>query len=920
MIDNYIQLVKDLMLFEHGQFYSVQTKQSYFSVKKDNKYVEVTIPEISKHFNGTQTISIQPIQYQTNLCKYGAIDFDTNNCTKEGLELLLKDVMKVATYASSLNLPHYIEFSGRKGFHIYFFVNKPVDAKIMRNFLRYICNSTGYHTDELYPNGDYISHTYYPKPLKLFYGIHQKTGYRSGFFDVKNIIFHGNSIDVSDTINILSNVKFMDQETLLKYQAPLEYKTYINAPLDWSKIPFHHPACISNLLKNGACYETDYNKNNLTLARYVADRSRYLPKMDEKYLYGLAALMAKNTLNHPTSKISLEEKLANMNSIINSNVWKNYKWKCSFVWTVKSQAKSCAFCPLNPKAYGVKDTNMLPLEDETATAVTEAPLLTANTLPVTSSIPQHSVLYKTACDDSLLSETCLLCLEFFEDKLLVYTSEAYLLDYTEISKIAHLLENRDILKISSNMIKVCNVLYLLGIDVFSYFDILLAYNLTHAGLGFTSKIDDVALFLTGLLPEGNLDTLGRLVYYMQHYTVFREELIEHIHEKGLIQCYSTELAHVKVSSEIESTGLLFDTERFYEIKKNLEQERDFLISKLRHFTLPYDDEHALLSWLKEQGYTYSDLDSKHLSQMNLPEVNLFIRYKKALYNLSRCSNNILSYIKPSGRLKTNVNQLGTVTGRVTTSEYSTVNIPKGGLRECFVSQPNYLLLDVDFSMQELVINADMCSEPLIIQAISNDVDIHSYVASLILDKDITLITSIERNLAKAFVYGFSYGVGEKRVQEDLRSTYGIIKSNEEIKELKSKFFSVFVKIKERLDYISKTYPSLKCLSSPSERKRFYKDSSQITFNTAVNNPIQMCAADIMKIAASNIYYYIKHQKYRAFFVNEVYDQLTLEVHKEDIEDVSFLVEQEMRKAARLFLHHIYMDVSSSICSRLSESK
>jgi DNA polymerase I-like protein with 3'-5' exonuclease and polymerase domains len=913
------------MLFDNGQFFSIQTKYNYFPVKTEHhQYVDVSTDDIIKHFNGSQTISLQPIQYGTNLCKYGAIDFDTNDFSEEGLNILLKQVKSVASVINTLQIPYYLEYSGRKGFHIYFFSDEAISSKSMRNFLRYICNSANYHTDEIYPNGDYISHTYYPKPLKLFYGVHQKTGFRSGFVSMNNIVFKDNRIQILDNFDILADICTIGHDVFLKYQLPLESKNYVNMALNWNTIPMHHPPCISTLLTQGACKDIDYNKNNLTLARYVADRKKANPLMDKEYLIFLATRMAKASINHPTSKITIEEKVSNMDSIINSLVWEDYRWKCSFIWNNKKLAKSCSFCPLNPKAYGVKEDSLISIDltDEVHCIPEHIPAEDIVT-SIASTPESFSVSYKTNMDDFILSakDVKIVSIEIYQDKLLLYTDELFMVEKTSLYYIKTILEDRAIIKISSNMIAVCNYLYFTDINIHSYFDITLAYNLLHAGIGFAKDIRHIFLETLGVAPvHERLEELYKISYYIADYTHIRKTLKKSLDSYGLIECYSTELAHVKVSSEIESTGLFFDTKRFHELKNKLKNDIAYITTKLAKFTIPYQDPKELLHWLKEKGYKYNDLRREHLRELDLIELKLLLRYNELSYIYNKFSDNILSYIKPSGRLSTKVNQLGTVTGRLTTSQYCTVNIPKGPLRECFISQDNYFLLDVDFKSQELVLLAQECHEELIIDAINNNDDIHKLVASIILEKNKSQITTDERNLGKAFVYSFSYGVGEERVLNDLKNKYNILKNESEIKELKNKFFSLFAKIKERLDHISKTYMNLEYISSTSGRKRFYKDSHSIKFNDAVNNPMQMLGVDILKIAASNIYFYNQEYRYRAFFVNEIYDQFTLEVHKDDIADVKILVVHEMRKAARLYLKDLYMDVSTVVCKRWSESK
>ena len=63
-----------------------------------------------------------------------------------------------------------------------------------------------------------------------------------------------------------------------------------------------------------------------------------------------------------------------------------------------------------------------------------------------------------------------------------------------------------------------------------------------------------------------------------------------------------------------------------------------------------------------------------------------------------------------------------------------------------------------------------------------------------------------------------------------------------------------------------------------------------------NYPIQAAAADLQLLAAQRIHARLLERKLPAFLVNFVHDKLVLEVRADRVEEVSFLVKDEMTEA------------------------
>ena len=68
---------------------------------------------------------------------------------------------------------------------------------------------------------------------------------------------------------------------------------------------------------------------------------------------------------------------------------------------------------------------------------------------------------------------------------------------------------------------------------------------------------------------------------------------------------------------------------------------------------------------------------------------------------------------------------------------------------------------------------------------------------------------------------------------------------------------------------------------------------------AMNSPIQGTAADIIKIAMNRVYQRLQREGLQSRLILQVHDELLIETREEELEQVSGILEEEMRKAASL---------------------
>ena len=67
----------------------------------------------------------------------------------------------------------------------------------------------------------------------------------------------------------------------------------------------------------------------------------------------------------------------------------------------------------------------------------------------------------------------------------------------------------------------------------------------------------------------------------------------------------------------------------------------------------------------------------------------------------------------------------------------------------------------------------------------------------------------------------------------------------------------------------------------------------------MNSPIQGTAADIIKIAMIRVNQRLKKEQFRSELILQIHDELLVEAHKDEIEQVSRIIVEEMQGAADL---------------------
>ncbi len=282
-----------------------------------------------------------------------------------------------------------------------------------------------------------------------------------------------------------------------------------------------------------------------------------------------------------------------------------------------------------------------------------------------------------------------------------------------------------------------------------------------------------------------------------------------------------------------------------------------------------------------------------------------LEYRQLTKLKSTYADGLFQVIAKDGRIHSTFNQTITATGRISSTEPNLQNIPVrmelGRLiRKVFVPEEGYVFLDADYSQIELRVLAHMSGDEKLIQAYTEAQDIHRLTASEVFHVPFDQVTDLQRRNAKAVNFGIVYGISSFGLSQDLSIT------RKEASEYIEKYFESYPRIKGFLDGLVEEGKEKGYVTTMFGRRRPIPELKSSNFmqrsfgeRVAMNSPIQGTAADIIKIAMNRVYRRLKEENLKSRLVLQVHDELLIETYKEEIEEVSAILREEMKGAAKL---------------------
>ncbi len=179
-------------------------------------------------------------------------------------------------------------------------------------------------------------------------------------------------------------------------------------------------------------------------------------------------------------------------------------------------------------------------------------------------------------------------------------------------------------------------------------------------------------------------------------------------------------------------------------------------------------------------------------------------------------------------------------------------------------------------------------------------DIHKKTASQVFHVPMDEVTPSIRNNAKAVNFGIVYGISDYGLSQDLNIT------RKEAKDFIDKYLDNYLGVKQFMKDIVIEGEKKGYVETLLNRRRYIPELKAKNFNVrsfgeriALNTPIQGSAADIIKVAMVKVYKALKEHNYKSRLILQVHDELIIEAHKDEVNEVKDLLKRIMEGSVSL---------------------
>jgi len=371
----------------------------------------------------------------------------------------------------------------------------------------------------------------------------------------------------------------------------------------------------------------------------------------------------------------------------------------------------------------------------------------------------------------------------------------------------------------------------------------------------------------------------------------------------LKEAKNVEYPFINVLIRMEQLGIKVDQERLIVLQKQLSEDlarlteeiytlsgTEFNIRSTQQLGVVLFQQLGLKGGKKTKtGYSTNEAVLQSLKNEH-PVIEKILAYREYQKMLSTYVEPLLKLAKKDekSRIYTSFLQTGTATGRLSSKDPNLQNIPVRSelgrkVRSAFVAKEGYKLVSIDYSQIELRLLAHFSQDAALLEAFRNGVDIHMATAIKLFGEE---EAKAKRNFAKSVNFGLLYGMGPKKLSDEL----GI--PQKEAKEIISNYFASFPTVKQFLEGIQEQVKIDGYVETILGRRRFFDYDNANGMQKAafmresVNTVFQGSAADLIKLSMNQIDTLVKEETLDAFMLLQIHDELIFEIAEEKVEEIS----------------------------------
>src|SRR3712207_109911 len=315
---------------------------------------------------------------------------------------------------------------------------------------------------------------------------------------------------------------------------------------------------------------------------------------------------------------------------------------------------------------------------------------------------------------------------------------------------------------------------------------------------------------------------------------------------------------------------------------------------------------------------------EHLSSQGFQIASNLLEYRK----LAKLKNTYVDPIpKMAGigdRIHTCYHQIGTVTGRLSSSDPNLQNIPvktEEGIqiRQGFIARDGWKLLSIDYSQVELRVLASLSKDENLLKSYQEKQDLHSVTAKRIFElREDEEVSREQRIMAKIINFSIIYG----------KTPYGLSKELgipvKEAGEYIRRYFDQYPKVAdfenkvvafaEEHGYVETYFGRRRIIDGICSKNKMIKSQAE---RMAINTVVQGTAAEILKKAMIQIYNWLKGKE-GILLLLQVHDELIFEIREDKIEEYQEILRNFMKNTVQL--EDVELEVNANIGDTWAEAK
>lgn len=364
----------------------------------------------------------------------------------------------------------------------------------------------------------------------------------------------------------------------------------------------------------------------------------------------------------------------------------------------------------------------------------------------------------------------------------------------------------------------------------------------------------------------------------------------------------TEIPLLSVLSRIERTGVLIDADKLQKQSVDLKSRMEKIeidahntAGEVFNISSPKQIQAVLFEKLGLPVISKTPKGQPSTAESVLHELALEHKLPGLILEHRTLSKLKLTYAdklprqinKKTGRIHTSYHQAVASTGRLSSADPNLQNIPIRSeegrkIRQAFIASPGNIIVAADYSQVELRIMAHLSQDRTLLDAFSNNEDVHRTTAADIFDCSQEKVTSEQRRTAKAINFGLMYGMSPFGLSRQLSIDVGTARDYVEL------YFSKYTAVKEYMEKIKQQAKTDGYVETVFGRRLYLPEINsrnatrrQYAERTAINAPMQGTAADLIKLAMVEIDKKITRKQTDIKMIMQVHDELVFEI-KEDL--------------------------------------